>query len=489
MILLKVSTLIKKINITTKLVINHKINSLEDNSSDCNNNDIFFVIPSFKNDNNEYIEEAILNGAKTIIYELEIKNKYSNINYIKVDDVKKVVAILAKYYYKNITKKVKLIGVTGTNGKTTITNLIHDFLSYEGHESMLIGTNGIYFKKEHYKTSNTTPNLLLTTKIIKQAISKGLEYVVMEVSSIAVRELRVMYYDFDIIILSNVTHDHLDYHKTIVDYKFSKGIIISDMQYKKNKYVILNKDLNNYDFYNKLSKANVITYSLINNSDYQGVNLIKNINETSFRLLYNHNKYYLKTSLIGGFNVYNILSAIACVNKLGFSINRFCDFLKIYVNVEGRMDIVKYKDRTIVIDFAHTPDSVENALKTLKEYSNRKLTVIIGAGGNRDKLKRSIIGEITCKYADKIIFTNDNPRDEIPIEIINDITTNIKDYNYEVILDRHKAIYKALDNSIKDEIIAILGKGSEDYQIIMGIKHPFSDKQTVKNYIKEHKHE
>ncbi|MFI3329534.1 MAG: UDP-N-acetylmuramoyl-L-alanyl-D-glutamate--2,6-diaminopimelate ligase [bacterium] len=486
---MRLNTLLNKLNIPQIVINNHKINSLEDNSLDCNLNDVFFVIPSLTNDNNKFIEEAITNGAKTIVYENIINNKYSNINYIKVDDVKKTIALSAKLFYKDITKKIKLIGVTGTNGKTTITNLIHDYLCYEGHEVMMIGTNGIFFKKEHYNTNNTTPNLLLMTKVIKQALRKGLEYVVIEVSSIGIREQRVMYFDFDIIILSNVTHDHLDYHKTMIDYKFSKGIIISNMKYKKNKYVILNKDLDNFDFYNKLSEANVVTYSIVNQSDYQGVNVNKNINETSFRLLFNHNKYYFKTSLIGGFNVYNILSALACINKLGFSINRFSDFLKLYVNVEGRMDLIKYKDKTVVIDFAHTPDSVENALKTLKEYSNRKLTVIIGAGGNRDKIKRSIIGEITCKYADKIIFTNDNPRDEIPTQIIDDITKEIKEYKYEIILDRKEAIYKALNDSIKDEIIAILGKGSENYQIIMGIKHPFSDKQTVKNYIKEHKNE
>ncbi len=486
---MKLNNLLKKINLNYKPINNHSISALQDNSKDCSKNDVFFSIPSLTKDFDIFIEEAISNGAKTIFHETTLKNKYSDINYIFVDDIKKTIALCAKFFYHDITKNIKLIGVTGTNGKTTITNIIYDYLCYEGHESMLIGTNGIYFKDNHYYFENTTPNLLITIKMIKQAISKGLEYVVMEVSSIAIRELRCMYFDFDIIILSNVTHDHLDYHKTVIDYKFSKGLIMSNMPYEKNKYIILNKDLDNFSFFNKISNAKVITYGINNQSHYQASNVVKSLSETDFKLIYNKNKYYLKTSLIGGFNVYNVLSSIACIDKLGFGIERFISFLKVYVNVAGRMDIIKYNGRTIVIDFAHTPDSVNNALKTLKEYSTKRLTVIIGAGGSRDKQKRSIIGEITCSYADKIIFTNDNPRDEVPIEIIDDITKNIKDKNYEVILDRKEAIYSSLKNSTKDEIIAILGKGSENYQIIMGIKHPFSDKQTVKTYIKEHSNE
>lgn len=486
---MKVKKLLKKININTSIINNHKINSIEDNSKDCNNNDIYFSIPSISNNINDFIDNAIENGAKTIIHEVDILNKQTNINYIKVDDVKKTIALAAKVYFKDITTKVKLIGVTGTNGKTTISNIIYDYLCYEGHSAMLIGTSGIFFNNNHYNLENTTPNLLLTTKMIKQAISKGLKYVVMEVSSIGIREQRVMYFDFDIIILSNVTHDHLDYHKSIIDYKFSKGLVMANMKYGKNKVVILNKDLDNYSFYNKLCESKVVSYSLNKQSDYQATNIIKDLNETSFKMIYNNEIYYLKTSLIGGFNVYNIIASIACIHNLGFCIKKFESFLKVYVNVSGRMDIVKYNKRTIVIDFAHTPDSVENALKTLKEYSNKKLTVIIGCGGNRDKKKRSIIGSIVTSYADKIVFTNDNPRDEVQEEIINDITSDIKDKEYEVILNRKDAIYKTLDTSTSDEIIAILGKGAENYQIIMGIKYPFNDKQTVKSYIKEKKNE
>lgn len=483
---MKLNKLLNKINIKQNIINNHKVNTIVDNSNDCVSNDIFFSIPSVKNDNNLFIEQAIKNGAKTIFYECDLINKYSEINYIRVYDVKKVLALTAKIFFNDITKKIKLIGVTGTNGKTTISSMIYDYLCYEGIDAMLIGTNGILFKDNHFNSNNTTPNLLVITKLIKQAINKGLEYVVMEVSSIGIRESRVMYFDFDIIILSNVTHDHLDYHKTITDYKFSKGLIMTNMPYHKNKFIILNKDLDNFSFYNKLCNANVVTYGIDKESDYQGNNIIKDLNETTFKLLTNKDKYFIKTSLIGGFNVYNILSAIACIEKLNFNINKFIEFLKLYVNVSGRMEILKYNGRTIVIDYAHTPDGVDNALKTLKEYSKKRLTVLIGAGGSRDKSKRSDIGKITVNYADKIIFTNDNPRDEAQLDIINDITRDIEDNVYEVILDRKEAIYKALDNSIKGEIIAILGKGSEDYQIINGIKYPFNDKQTVKSYIKEH---
>lgn len=480
---MKLNKFIKKLNIKANIINNHKINSIEDNSKNCKLNDIFFAIESSSNDFNSYIANAISNGAKTIVYDKTPNVFYDYINYIKVYDIKKIIALSAKIYYKDITKKIKLIGITGTNGKTSISNIIFKYLLFKDKNTMLIGTNGIFINNKHIKTLNTTPDLLLTTKLIKE---NKIDYVVMEVSSIGIRELKVMYFDFDVIILSNVTHDHLDYHKTIIDYKFSKSIIMSNMQPNKNKVIILNKDLDDFSFYNKLCNAKVVTYSLNNVSDYKAININKYIDKTSFTLVNDDFSYNINTSLIGEFNIYNILSAISCIHHFKFCIKDFSLFLESYLSVEGRMQTIKYNNRLILIDYAHTPDGVDNVLKTLKQYTN-KLTVVIGAGGNRDKEKRAIIGMVIQKYTNNIILTNDNPRFENELDIINDITKEIN--NYKIIINRKDAIYYALNNSIENEIIAILGKGSEEYQEINGVKYSFNDKQVVDSYIKEHTNE
>ena len=410
-----------------------------------------------------------------------------HINYIKCDDVKKVTALIAKIFYKDITRKMRLIAVTGTNGKTTITTTLFDYLSYFGYNPLLIGTNGIYFKNMHFHSDNTTPSILKNYDFISECYKKGARHLIMEVSSIGIREARVMYFDFDIVIFTNLNHDHFDYHKNITDYKFSKGLLISDIPFKKNKCVILNYDDETYELYNRIAKAKVYSYGLNDKATIFATNIIKSLNNTSFRVILGDNKYNVNSHLIGGFNVYNILAIMQVLRFLKMDLLEFIDFLKIYVPVSGRMNQIKYNNRIIIIDFAHTPSSVEAVLSSLKEYSRRKLTVIIGAGGNRDTSKRSLIGKITEMYADKIIFTNDNPREEVPMRIIEDITKEMESKNYEIILDRKKAIEYAIDSSIKDEIIAILGKGSERYQIINGIKYPFSDKECIYKYIRSKK--
>jgi UDP-N-acetylmuramoyl-L-alanyl-D-glutamate--2,6-diaminopimelate ligase len=218
-------------------------------------------------------------------------------------------------------------------------------------------------------------------------------------------------------------------------------------------------------------------------ASYQAINVKKNLYETQFDIIVRNNKYSVKSSLVGGFNIYNLLALFATIDFLKIDISTFADFLRIYVSVSGRMNKIIYKNRTIIIDFAHTPSSVNNVLSSLKEFTNHKICVVIGCGGNRDVAKRSIIAKIATKYADKVIFTTDNPRDEEPMDIINQMINNLEYANYEIILDRKEAIYKALSESRNDEVIAILGKGSENHQIINGIYYPFKDKEVVYNWI------
>ncbi len=462
---------------------NHYVNSLKDDSRSVNNNDVFFAIKGGQTDGKDFVLNAIERGAKTIIYEGEISKEYHQINYIKVINVKRVLALLCKIFYKDITKKIKVIGVTGTNGKTTISTLLFDYLSYSGYEPILIGTNGVYFKDEHYHTSNTTINIIKTYEILKAAVKKDANYLIMEVSSIGIREARVLFFDFDLVILTNLTHDHLDYHKNITDYKFSKAHLLWSVENNPKKAVIINSDDENYQFLSSLVKTNIISYGINKESQYQALNMVKSLYDTHFEIIIRNNLYKVKSSLVGGFNIYNLLALFATIDFLKMDINSFVEFLRLYVSVSGRMNKILYKDRTIIIDFAHTPSSVVNVLSSLKEFTNHKITVVIGCGGNRDISKRSIIANISVKYANKVIFTTDNPRDEEPKEIIKQMVSNLTYGKYEVILDRKEAIYKALDESSKDEVIAILGKGSEQEQIINGIKYPFKDKEVVYNWI------
>lgn len=466
------------------IVNNHIINELKDNSKSVKENDVFFAIKGNKDNGINYINDAINNGAKTIVYEDEIIKDTHGINYIKVENIKRILALFCKFFYKDITRKIKMVGITGTNGKTTVSTMLYDFISYSGIDAVLIGTNGVFFQEEHYHATNTTPSILKTYDIITETVKKGVKYVIMEVSSIGIREARVLYFDFDIIIFTNLTHDHLDYHKNITDYKFSKGLLLWDVPIKKDKVVILNGDDPAFSFLSSLTKGQLLSYGIYNDVNYKAYNIEKNIYTTHFKICIRENIYNVKSSLVGGFNVYNILSLFAAIDFLNFDILSFVDFLKLYVMINGRMNKIHFKNRTVIIDFAHTPTSVINVLQTLKEFSNNKITVVIGCGGNRDVLKRNQIAKISLNYADKVIFTTDNPRNEEPQKIIDDMVYDLPKNKYEIVIDRKEAIIKVLEESVTDEVIAILGKGCEREQIIKNIRYPFSDKEVVYNWLK-----
>ena len=479
-----IKTLLKKANLSSEfIVVNHYVKGIKDDSRLVGENDVFFAIKGGQTDGKNYIEEAINKGAKTIVYEGKIKKEHHNINYYEVTNIKRILALFCKVFYKDITKKIKMIAVVGTNGKTTISSMLFDYISYSGYDCILIGTNGIYYKESHFHTSNTTPDIIEAYNAIYEAYKNGLKYAVMEVSSIGIRECRVLYFDFDIIIFTNLTHDHLDYHKNITDYKYSKAIMLWDVEFKKNKSVIINSDDENYSFFASMIKTNLITYSINNDANFIAKNLKKSLTKTEFDVSYKDINYNIKSFLVGGFNVYNLLAVFAAVDFLKLDLNQFVEFLKLYVNVSGRMNKIIHKNKTIIVDFAHTPSSVENVLTNILEFSNNKITLVIGCGGNRDKAKRKIIADLAIKYADKVIFTTDNPRDEDPMDIINDMVSRIPTGKYEVYLDRKEAILKALNDNTKDEVILLLGKGSEPYQIANGIKYPFSDKKVVYDWI------
>ena len=481
---MKIKSLLKYVKNDTFIINNHIVKGLKINSKEVVDGDIFFAIKGTNDSGVNYINEAIINGAKTIVIEEDFIKELHHINYIKVENIKTFLALCAKFFYHDISKKLKMIAITGTNGKTTISTLLTDYLSYLGEDVVLIGTNGIYVFDEHFHTNNTTPSILEIYDALYYSYKKGVRYAVLEASSIGIREARLLYLDIDIVIFSNLTHDHLDYHKNITDYKFSKGILMWGLDDKKGKALILNKDDENYSFYSSLAKCKVSTYSINKPSEILAKKIDKSFHESKFSVLVNSNEYRIKTSLVGGFNIYNILAVFSAIKVLKKDLSSFIEFLKIYIPVNGRMNKIFYKNKTIIIDFAHTPSSVKNVLANVKQFTNNKICVVIGCGGNRDTEKRSEIGILSSEYADRVIFTTDNPRLEDPKKIILDMIKKITKDNYEIIYDRKEAITTALSGSNKDEVILILGKGNERTQIINGINHPFSDKEVVYEWIK-----
>ena len=439
--------------------------NIENNSKNIKNGDTFIALKGYKTDGHKYIEEAINNGASKIICE------YGNYDIPTL--IVKDTNIYLKEYLKNNYNfdDLCIIGVTGTNGKTTTAYLISSMLTNLNINNVYIGTIGFYINSKKIKDlNNTTPDILTFYKLLEEAKSKNIKYIVTEVSSHALDMDRLYGINLDIAIFTNLTKDHLDYHKNMDNYLQSKLKIIDKL--KDNGTLIVNNDDNYSKYFNYKNKITIG----FNKSDYT-INDYKNIEDGTIIYLNNNE---IKSNLKGKFNIYNYIEALICLKTLGFN-NIKTDNL---CEPPGRLETIKYKNNYIIIDYAHTPDAVEKVIKNVKEIYNKKIITIIGCGGNRDKTKREIMGSISTKLSDYVIFTNDNPRDEDPISILNDITINLIKNNYEIIENRKDAILKGL-NMLNNNVLLILGKGHEDYQIIKGIKHHFSDKEIVLDYIKK----
>ena len=413
-------------------------------------------------DNNEkYVLDAIKNGASKII--TETNNTY-DIDTIKVDSVNEYI----KNYYD--FSDIKLIGITGTNGKTTTCFLIYQMFKYLNVKVAYIGTIGFYIENKITDLENTTPSIDYLYNLINYAKEEKCEVVIMEVSSHALKQDRVYGLLFDAIAVTNVTKDHLDYHKNMKDYILSKQKIIYLTNNKK--IAILNGNDKRYKkFINKDNKNIIIKKNI-------KIKKVK-INLDSMLLYFKDNKSRnVKLSLVGYFNAYNFLMAYLIIKELGY------DYEKVLLNSEkfhepmGRLDKITYNKNVIFIDYAHTPDAVKKVLKTVKKIKNKGIITIIGCGGNRDALKRPIMAKIACYLSSYVIFTNDNPRFEDEKDIMNDILNGAKG-KYEVIYDRFNAIKKGISMLNNNMILMILGKGHEDYQIIGDKKYHFSDKESV----------
>lgn len=451
---------------------------LEFDSRKIKQGDVFIALEGSIVDGHTFISKAIENGAKTILVEKDV-DKVEGINYFLVDGLREKMGIIASNFYGYPQNQLKIVGVTGTNGKTTTTYILESIL---GEKNVArIGTVEYKIGDEIIPAPNTTPSSLEIIKICKKALEKNIKYLIMEVSSHGLDIGRVNMLRFEAGIFTNLTLDHLDYHKTMENYYLAKRKLFDLVKDKKNS--IINID----DEYGKryLEYTNGISYG-IGQGDIQGK--IKQITregqEVTIKIF--EKEYKINLRLLGRYNLSNLLGAIGAVKTLGLSDEEIISKIPLIHGAPGRFEPVKIdRDFTVIVDYAHTGDALENILKSINEFKTNRVITVFGCGGDRDKTKRPIMGGIAEKYSDIVIVTSDNPRTEDPEEIIKDIVVGLTKENHIVEIHREKAIEKAISLAEKNDIILIAGKGHENYQVIGREKIHFDDKEKVIKAIKK----
>ncbi|NLL44608.1 MAG: UDP-N-acetylmuramoyl-L-alanyl-D-glutamate--2,6-diaminopimelate ligase [Mollicutes bacterium] len=450
--------------------------NIKDDSRKVKKGDIFIALKTINNDGHKYVEDAIKNGASQVIVE---KGIYDVDTLVVPNTREYLIKYLKDNYYPEI-EDLRLIGMTGTNGKTTTCFLTHKTLNKLGIKCGYIGTLGFYIDEKIRDLSNTTPDILELYELLIECKENGCKCVVMEVSSQALSMQRVEGLEFDYTIFSNFTKDHLDYHGTIENYALAKQLLFKKL--KKDGKAIVNID-DKYNHYFLLKENNNISYGA-KKSDYQILEYNMDGEKTTFKIKNKEQAETYEMKLLGAYNVYNMLIIIIVLKDLGFSYKQINKMVSELDAPKGRMDTVFYGTNRIIVDYAHTPDAVKNVIMAAKEMKHNNIYTIVGCGGNRDKTKRPEMARIATELSTKAIFTSDNPRFEKPMDIINDMLQGLDNFNYEIEENREEAIKKGIQMLKENDILLILGKGHETYQIIGDKKIDFDDKEKVLNIIR-----
>ncbi|MBE0538915.1 MAG: UDP-N-acetylmuramoyl-L-alanyl-D-glutamate--2,6-diaminopimelate ligase [Ignavibacterium sp.] len=453
-------------------------------------NSVFVAIKGFKTDGHRFIQDAINKGAIAIVVEVDnsIPDElitHAQIAKILVKDSRKALAEISKGFYNDPTSKLKLIGITGTNGKTTSTFILKNILQNAGYKTGLLGTIANYIDDVKIDSNLTTPESNDLNKFFYEMIESGCSHAVMEVSSHSLILNRVYGLNFLGAIFSNITSDHLDFHQTFEEYLKAKKILFDGLGY--DSFAIINSDDKSSNDIIKDSKAKIITYGMAVGSDYQIKDIRYDLNGTEFTITHNKVDYIISTSLIGTFNAYNATSAFATAKSLGIDESKIMKGIKSSPQVPGRFEVLGKGNKKVIVDYSHTADSLEKALIAVREIVNNmnEVVTVFGCGGDRDKTKRPVMGKVASELSDKVFVTSDNPRTENPFSIIEDIKKGITKYNYVVEENREAAIASAIKNSDDNAVILIAGKGHENYQEINGIRNHFSDKEVALKYLAE----
>lgn len=441
--------------------------------------DIFVALPGTAVDGHDFVGKAKENGAIKAIVTHKVD---CDIEQEVVDDTNEWLTNYISDTYSEEVNKLNIIAVTGTNGKTTTAYLTYQLLNSLGSKTAYIGTIGFYLPEEPFiELPNTTPNILDLYELLLTAKEKGCKNVMMEVSSHALHQERVKGLKFKVAAFTNLTEDHLDYHKTMDNYFEAKKLILKQL----NGKMIINAD---DEYADRWLKAYDDTETFgYKGKDYKIISYENTFKGTLIKFKAFDKDYEVETNLRSKFNVYNYLTSLALIHNLGYSIEQIIEETSKVKPPKGRCEIIKVKDGEAVVDYAHTPDAVEKIISAFTENKKGRIITLVGCGGDRDPKKRPIMGRIAAENSDYVIYTSDNPRTEDPQKIMDDILAGVKTSNYEVELDRRKAIVKALDMIKKDDVVLILGKGHEDYQILGRTKVHLDDSEEIRNYIESHK--
>ncbi len=461
------------------------INRIEFDSRRVVQDDMFVAIKGALTDGHEYIEKAINLGAIAVICEKIPEITVEGVTYVQVDNTQQALAMVAANYYEMPSENLKLVGVTGTNGKTTIATLLYQLFKKAGYKVGLLSTVKILVDTTEYTATHTTPDSLTINHYLKEMNEAGVEYCFMEVSSHGIHQKRTEGLVFEGGVFTNLSHDHLDYHNTFKEYRDVKKMFFDGLGTKA--FALVNKDDKNGSFMLQNTRAKQYSYALKSYADFRGQILENSLGGLLLKL--NDNEVW--TKLIGSFNAYNILAIFGTAELLGLETLEILKLLSDLESVSGRFQyLISDEKITAIVDYAHTPDALKNVLETIGDIrtNNETLITVVGCGGDRDKMKRPVMGNIAARLSNKVVFTSDNPRTENPDKIIEDIEKGVEPQDYKKILsitDRKQAIRTACQLAKENDIILIAGKGHETYQETDGVRVDFNDLEIIKEELKK----
>ncbi|MBO0342901.1 MAG: UDP-N-acetylmuramoyl-L-alanyl-D-glutamate--2,6-diaminopimelate ligase [Bacteroidota bacterium] len=459
---------------------NVMVNNVHFDSRKVEMDDVFVAIRGTVTDGHKFIQKAVDSGARAIVCEELPKIMVNGVTYLQVDNCNSALAVIASNFYDNPSKNLKLVGVTGTNGKTTVTTLLYNLFKKAGFKVGLISTIKVLVDDKEYKATHTTPDVLTINKYLSIMNDVGVEFCFMEVSSHGIHQKRAKGLFFEGAIFTNLSHDHLDYHKTFAEYRDTKKKLFDGLP--KTAFALVNIDDKNGLVMLQNTKAKKYTYALKSFADYRAQILEKQFNGQLLKVDDNE----LWTKLIGDFNAYNLLAIYATADILGLEKMEILRLMSELENVDGRFQYYISKDKiTAIVDYAHTPDALKNVLVTINALrtGNENVITVVGCGGDRDKSKRPVMGHIASEMSDQAIFTSDNPRTESPTTIIEEMEAGVEAQNVRKVLsieNRKQAIKTACKLAVANDIILVAGKGHETYQETNGVRVDFDDFKEVK---------
>ena len=489
----KLSELAKLIDGAVIIGNDVNISGIEHDSRKCESGTLFVCIPGVHVDGHDFIDKAVEKGAAAILTARDNLKAPEGVSVLKVKDLNSTLDTIVPFFHDYPAQKMRIIGITGTNGKTTTSYITRAILRAAGYKVGLIGTIQIMIEDEVYPIHNTTPDVVELQRTLKDMQEKGMDYVVMEVSSHALDQGRVSGIEFDTAVFTNLTQDHLDYHKTLENYMLAKAKLFDMLSAggtKNNKTAVVNIDDAAGKVMLEHAKCNHLTYAIHNeNASLRATDIEVLANGASFTLTEkNIGTMPLKLHITGIFNVYNVMSAVGAAIAEGIKADVIKEVLEKFTSVAGRFELVRAgQDFSIIVDYAHTPDGVENVLKTARQIAKRKIIAVFGCGGDRDRTKRPIMGRLAAELADVVIATSDNPRSENPEFILSEVEAGVKETignkHHELIVNRRTAIFRAIELAKTDDIVVILGKGHENYQILADKTIHFDDKEVAREAV------